>query len=344
MSQAASPTITGLLSEIAVMLGSAGPSPVVSFAVPCGDYPFAPNYIDICGGRLHYIDVRETTSAVSPIVLLHGNPTWSYLWRNIIPYLAPLARCIAPDLAGFGLSEKTGRYAFLDQVTYFEGLVQQLNLKNVTLVTHDWGTAVGFLYAMQHPENVKGIAFMEALLKPYASWEDFPRPEADPALANLFRSFRGGQGKEILVRNPDGFLDLLLRPAMGRPMTAVEVERYRQPFPDEGSRLPVWWCTNQLPVGGVPVDVDEVVAWYSQRLCESAHPKLLLYSRYGIIVNETDAAWCRENLKNVRTIDIDDRLESEASPVHFLQERFPIRLGEELAAWYRSLSACAQAA
>jgi haloalkane dehalogenase len=133
-------------------------------------YPFESKFIDINGSKMHYIDVGKG----SPILFLHGNPTSSYLWRNIIPYLQPSARCIAPDLIGMGKSGKPDiDYTFEDHYDYLEKFIEKLNLKNITLVIHDWGSGLGFHYANKHRDNVKGIAFMEAMVKPL-SWKDMP--------------------------------------------------------------------------------------------------------------------------------------------------------------------------
>src|SRR5262249_11411978 len=142
--------------------------------------------------RMHYVD----EGSGDPILFLHGNPTWSYLWRNVIPHLRPRGRCIAPDLIGMGRSDKPPiEYSFFDQVKYLGEFIKKLGLRQVTLVLHDWGTALGFHYAMQNQGNVKGIAFMEALLKPYESWDDFPA-----SLRDTFKTFRTPDlGWQLLV-------------------------------------------------------------------------------------------------------------------------------------------------
>lgn len=135
------------------------------------DFPYKPNYIEVHGSKMHYVD----EGSGDPILFLHGNPTSSYLWRNIIPYLSSKGRCIAPDLIGFGKSDKPDlEYRILDHIKYVEGFIEKLTLKNITLVIHDWGSALGFHYAMRHQINVKGIVFMEAILQP-ARWSDFPK-------------------------------------------------------------------------------------------------------------------------------------------------------------------------
>ena len=143
------------------------------------DFPYQSHYISVHGSKIHYIDKGEG----DPILFLHGNPTSSYLWRNIIPHLTSLGRCIAPDLIGMGKSDKPDiEYRFFDHVKYIEGFIEQMGLKNLTLVIHDWGSGLGFHYAMGHENNVKGIAFMEAILMPI-SWDQFPEEMRETDLA-----------------------------------------------------------------------------------------------------------------------------------------------------------------
>src|SRR5262249_3801142 len=127
--------------------------------------------IEVLGSMMHYLDV----GAGEPVLFLHGNPSWSYVWRNVIPHVSQVARCIAPDLIGMGLSDKPAiEYRFFDHVRYLEGLIERLGLHGVTLVLHDWGSALGFHYAARHESNVRRLVFMEALLRPYGRWSDFP--------------------------------------------------------------------------------------------------------------------------------------------------------------------------
>ena len=146
------------------------------------DFPFTPQYVEVAGSRMHYVE----QGSGDPILFLHGNPTSSYLWRNIIPHVTSLGRAIAPDLIGMGKSDKPNLdYSFFDHSRYIDGFIEALGLKNITFVIHDWGSALGFYYAMRHPENVKGLAFMEAIIAPVPSWDAFPAQ-----VRELFQSFR----------------------------------------------------------------------------------------------------------------------------------------------------------
>ncbi len=286
-------------------------------------FPFKSNYIEVHGSNLHYVDEGEGDA----ILFLHGNPTSSYLWRNIIPHLTSVGRCIAPDLIGFGKSDKPDiEYRFFDHVKYVEGFIEKMGLHNVTLVIHDWGSGLGFHYAMRHESNIKGIAFMEAILMPIPSWDMFP---AD--FREVFQAFRTPElGWDMLV-NQNMFVEQILPGAMIRKLTEEEMNCYREPFKDPAHRKPVWRWPNELPIEGEPADVVEAVTTYNQKLQQSALPKLLFYATPGGLIDEQMIEWCRENLKNLKTIDI-------GPGIHFLQEDNPHLIGSELVSWYKGIS------
>ncbi len=285
------------------------------------DFPFASRYLDVHGARMHYID----EGSGDPILFLHGNPTSSYLWRNIIPHLTPSGRCIAPDLIGMGKSDKPDLpYRFFDHVEYLEGFISALGLKNITLVVHDWGSALGFHYAMRNEGNVKGLAFMEAILKP-ATWADFP-----PDFRMGFKMFRTPGLGWFMISVMNVFVNRILPKAIVRTLREEEINRYREPFPTVGSRRPVrrWPC--EIPIEGKPADVAEVVESYGKRLRASGLPKILFYGTPGGIVKEREVAWCRENLKNLETVAI-------GPGIHYLQEDNPHLIGKELTRWYSNI-------
>jgi haloalkane dehalogenase len=286
------------------------------------DFPYKSNYLEVHGSKLHYVD----DGAGEPVLFLHGNPESSYVWRNIIPYLTSLGRCIAPDLIGFGKSDKPDiEYRFFDHVKYVEGFIEKLGLKNVTLVVHDWGSALGFHYTMRHEENVKGIAFMEAILMPIPSWDMFP---AD--FQQLFRTFRTpGVGWDLLV-NQNAFIEQVLPGGTVRKLTEAELNHYREPFKEPASRKPIWRWPNEIPIEGEPADVVAVVASYNQKLQQSNLPKLLFHATPGGSISAPVVEWCRQHLPNLKTVDI-------GPGIHFLQEDNPHLIGSELAHWYRIL-------
>jgi haloalkane dehalogenase len=285
------------------------------------DFPFESRYVEVHGSKMHYID----EGAGDPILFLHGNPTSSYLWRNIIPHLVPHGRCIAPDLIGMGKSDKPDlAYRFSDHSKYLEGFIEELGLSNVTVILHDWGSGLGFHYAMRHESNIKAIAFMEALLKPM-KWEDFP---SDQKMG--FKLFRTTGIGWLMLSVMNMFLTKLVPQMIVRKLSAEEMDHYLAPFKTIQSRKPVRQWPREIPISGSPSDVHEMMSNYSQKLQESELPKILFFANPGAIINAPDVDWCRENLKNLKAVDIGEGL-------HYLQEDNPHLIGEELAIWYQNL-------
>ena len=284
-------------------------------------YPYEPHFVEVYGSRMHYI----TSGTGDPILFLHGNPTSSYLWRNVIPHLSKLGRCIAPDLIGYGLSDKPEiGYTWFEQARYLEGFIHRLGLENVTLVLHDHGSGLGFHYAMRYPRNVKAIAFFEAIVRPFP-WDEFSSPD----FRQIFKSFRtgdvGGEGWQLIV-DQNMFIEKLLPQACGRPLTEQEMNRYRAPFVKPESRLPIWKLARETPIGNEPLAVWNAVADYSRKLGESDIPKLMLYAHPGALLTEQNVEWVKRNYRNLTSVDI-------GPGIHFLQESSPHRIGTEIAAW-----------
>ena len=286
------------------------------------DFPYESHYVEVLGSKIHYVD----EGGGDPVLFLHGNPSSSYLWRNVIPHLRPLARCIAPDLIGMGKSDKPDiEYRFFDHVRYVEGFIEQMGLRRITLVIHDWGSALGFYYAIRHEENIKGLAFMEAIIMPVPSWELFPEASRD-----LFQGFRTPEVGWDMIVNKNIFIEQVLPSKIIRKLTEEEMERYREPFQEPGARKPVWRWPNELPIAGEPPDVVEAVARYNEWLKETELPKLLFYGSPGELVKAPVVKWCQENLRNLKTVDV-------GKGIHYLQEDNPQLIGTELAAWYAGL-------
>ncbi len=287
------------------------------------DFPYTSNFAEVHGANIHYVD----EGSGDPILFLHGNPTSSYLWRNIIPHLTSRGRCIAMDLIGMGKSDKPDlEYRFFDHAKYVEGFIEKLGLQNITLVVHDWGSGLGFHYAMRNEGNVKGLAFMEAILMPIPTWDTFPEGARD-----MFKAFRTPEvGWDMLVNN-NVFVEQVLPGAVVRTLTDQEMNHYREPFLEPASRKPVWQWPNEIPIEGEPADVVEAVAAYNQKLQESELPKLLFYATPGALTGAPIVEWCKENLKNLKTVDI-------GPGIHYLQEDNPQLIGSELATWYQRLS------
>ena len=283
--------------------------------------PYESKFVEVEGSRIHYVE----EGGGDPILFIHGNPTSCYLWRNVMPHLASHARCLALDLIGMGRSDKPDlEYRLVDHARYVDGFIAALGLERLTLVLHDWGSALGFHYARRHAANVKGIAFMEAIVRPLA-WDEWPR-----TVRTLFQQFRTPEVGWDLVVNRNAFVERVLPGAVMRKLSDEEMKRYREPFTNPASRRPVWRWPNEIPVDGEPADVTALVGEYSAWLGASSVPKLLLHAQPGAILRRDLVAWCRDHVKNLTTVDVGPGL-------HFIQEDRPHEIGEAIGEWYRGL-------
>ena len=288
------------------------------------DMPYQKERADVLGRSLAYVDVGHG----DPIVFLHGNPTSSYLWRNVIPYLEGLGRCIAPDLVGMGDSDKLpdsgpGSYTFFEHRRYLDGLFESLGIgRQVTLVVHDWGSALGFDWANRHRDRVQGIAYMEALVRPL-TWGEWPG-RARP----IFQGFRSPAGEQMVLEQ-NLFVEAVLPTSILRTLTDAEMEAYRAPFREPGeARRPTLSWPRQLPIEGEPADVVEVVRAYAAWLAESPIPKLFVNGEPGAILRGSQREFCRT---------WPNQTEVTVPGIHFLQEDAPDQIGQALASWYRQL-------
>jgi haloalkane dehalogenase len=285
------------------------------------DFPFPSHHVKVLDAAMHYIDVGEGR----PVLFLHGNPTSTYLWRNVIPHTAPVGRSIAVDLIGMGKSAKPDiPYRFFDHARYLAAFIEELGLDDIVLVLHDWGSALGFDWASRHQERVRGIAFMESLLLPAPGWEAFPN-----GVREAFQAFRTPDlGWELLVRQ-NKFIEDVLPAAIMRPLSSAEFDAYRQPFLREADRTPLWRWPNELPIAGEPADIQEVVSRYSGWLRETPLPKLLLHADPGVLIPAPVVDWARANLPNLSTVAI-------GPGIHYVQEDHPHEIGRAIADWISS--------
>ncbi|MEX0785754.1 MAG: haloalkane dehalogenase [Dehalococcoidia bacterium] len=284
-------------------------------------FPFESKFVEVGGSRMHYVEEGEG----DPILFLHGNPTSSYLWRNIIPYAAGVGRAIAPDLIGMGKSDKPDlEYRFVDHARYVDGFIEALGLRNITFVVHDWGSALGFHYARRNEANVKGLAFMEAIVRPM-TWDDWPE-----LARGVFQGFRTPDTGWDMVAVRNMFIENVLPGSVVRTMTDEEMDHYREPFPTPESRKPVWRWPNEIPIEGEPADVTEIAAQYWAWLQQSQMPKLLFSAKPGALIPDTVVPELQQALPKLTVVDI-------GPGVHYVQEDNPHTIGEELAAWYRKL-------
>jgi len=286
------------------------------------EFPFESHYVEVLGSKMHYIDEGEG----DPILFLHGNPTSSYLWRNIVPYVSDDGRIIAVDLIGMGKSDKPDiDYRFVDHAKYLEGFIEELELKNVTLVIHDWGSGLGFNYAMQHEDNIKGIAFMEAIIMPM-TWEGFPAE-----FRETFENFRTPGIGEEMIMTQNIFVEQMLPGGILRELSEEEMNQYLEPYPTVESRKPVWMWPNEIPIDGQPSDVHKIVTDYNQWLQETEIPKILFYVKPGTLVPSPMVEWSEANLKNLETVYVGEG-------IHFIQEDHPDEIGQGLDEWYQEIS------
>ena len=286
------------------------------------EFPYDPHFVEIKGSKIHYID----EGSGDPVLFLHGNPTSSYLWRNIIPYMISVARCIAPDLIGMGKSDKPDiEYRFFDHYEYIEEFIDKLELSSITFVIHDWGSALGLRYAMSNEDNVKGIAMMEAILMPVSSWDMWPEGSR-----KLFQAFRTPDIGWDMIVNKNIFIEKLLPGAVVRKLSKQEMDYYREPFKEPSSRKPVWRWPNEIPIEGEPGDVTQAVIAYNKWLQESNIPKLIFYANPGVLISAQVIKWCKKNLQNLVTVDI-------GKGIHYIQEDNPHLIGVELRKWYENI-------
>ena len=275
--------------------------------------------IDVLDSSIHYHD----EGSGDPIVFLHGNPTSSYLWRNVMPRLAGEGRLLAPDLIGMG---KSGRpdiaYRFDEHARYLDAWFDALELERVTLVIHDWGSALGIHWAKRHGDRVAGIAMMEAILRSIP-WKDFPDD-----IATVFRGFRTPGVGEQLVLDQNVFVERILPGAIVRKLSSEEMDAYRATSSDARARRAILAWPRQLPLGGEPAEIVAMLAENERWLVTSATPKLLLTFDPGILVTDAVATWCAATFKNVQVRKI-------GAGIHYVQEDHPEAIGAAVRDWRR---------
>lgn len=272
-----------------------------------------------------YVDMGEG----DPIVFLHGNPTSSYLWRNIMPHLAGMGRCIAPDLIGMGGSDKLPdsgpeRYRFAEHREYLDAFFEVMGLtSDVTLVIHDWGSALGFDWARRNPDAVRGIAYMEGIVRP-VTWDEW-----NPDARAVFEGFRSPAG-EVMVLEKNVFVERVLPGSVLRDMSVEEMNVYREPFAQPGEdRRPTLTWPREIPLGGEPENVVAIVQDYADWMAENDLPKLFINADPGAILIGAQREFCRQ-WKNQHEVTVPG--------VHFIQEDSPHEIGSAIAEWYKSLT------
>ena len=285
---------------------------------------YGKKYIEVNGKSMAYIDVGEG----DPIVFLHGNPTSSYLWRNIMPFAEGLGRCIAPDLIGMGDSEKLDdpgpdSYQFVEHREYLDGILEALGVnQNVLLVIHDWGSALGFDWANRHRDAVRGICYMEALVRP-VTWDEWPE-----AATGIFKGFRSDVGESMVIEK-NVFVENVLPASIIRKLEPEEQDEYRRPFARAGEdRRPTLTWPRQIPIEREPADVTKILDDYGAWMSENDVPKLFVNADPGSILIGPQREYCRA-WKNQTEITVPG--------LHFIQEDSPNEIGAAIAKFIKAL-------
>lgn len=273
--------------------------------------------VTVLGSKMYYLEAGTG----EPILFLHGIPLSSYLWRKVMPHVSGLGRCIAPDLIGYGESDKPDiNYSVLDHIKYLEAFVDALGLKNITIVMHGWGSVIGCHYAMQHAANCKGLVFYEPF---FAVESDSEKSLAFIEKMSLLRQQLGaadGDKTGLAV-------DSLLQSLSMHKFDKSELEMYRRPFTNDLSLKPLLQYLNELP--GANSAIDKLIAAYTKALTHSTMPKLMLYSVPGFVTTMATVMWAKKHIPNLELIDIGEEL-------HFAQESYPELMGETISVWLQA--------
>ena len=289
--------------------------------MPSAEMPFAKKFVDIKGSQMAYVDEGD-----GPIVLfLHGNPTSSYLWRNIIPYVTDGYRAIAPDLIGMGDSAKPDiGYTFAEHAAYLDDFIQALDLRDITLVIHDWGSVLGMRYARLNESNVRGVSFMEAGIPPA-----LPAPSLEAmgeGNAQLFGALRSPAGEELVLKQNFFVEKVLGKLGVATPLGEEVMAQYRAPFQTPESRLPTLVWPRQIPIGGAPEDTTAVILANGDWLYSTDMPKQMLHATPGALMPPPVVEFVKANASNLEEVFL-------GKGIHFVQEDHPDAIGSALREW-----------
>lgn len=286
------------------------------------DFPFESHFVDVLGSKMHYVEQGEG----DPILFLHGIPTSSYLWRNILPSLSDKGRCIAVDLIGLGQSDKPDiDYTIHDHIRYIQAFCKALQLDNITLVMHGWGSVVGFDIAMRNPEKFKGLAFLESHVMLPKDREMISLPIQE--ITMLLSSPDGGYD---VINNSNYYVNKVMPIGVLRPLSEKEMQAYQAPFQAPGTTRPIWQYLQEVPLGDDETEATKLISRYSKSLETSQLPKLMLYGIPGFLTTIEMVQWARDHLPNLTQVDIGDAL-------HYPQESNPDMIANALREWYLAL-------
>lgn len=284
-----------------------------------GEFRYPHQFIDVYGSKMAYVEAGNPDGI--PILLLHGNPTSAYLWRNVMPHLERSGRVIAVDLIGMGQSDKPAiSYRFADHASYLAAFIEAMNLRDLYLVLHDWGGGLGVDYAARNEDNVRGIAMLEMAIKPMSL------ADADFGTRLVFGRFRDQEAGDRLILDQNYFVEKMLPMMSGRALTDTEMATYREPYSTRQSRLPLRQWPLEIPLDGTPADNDLRIGNNFQWLVQSDTPLLMLYADPGMIWTKKTRPALFEELPRMQTVSV-------GSGLHFLQEVQPTRIGETVRDW-----------
>jgi haloalkane dehalogenase len=286
--------------------------------------PYQKKFATVAGKQIAYVE----EGSGDPIVLLHGNPTSSFLWRNVVPELVGSGRVIVPDLIGQGDSEKlpasegAERYTLEVVYSFLDGLLEAIGAnENVTLVIHDWGSALGFMWAMRHAAAVRGVVYMEAIVKP-VGWADWPE-----GAVGIFKGFRSEKGEDMIL-NRNMFIEAVLPTSIIRDLSDTEMDAYRAPHLNPDDRQPLLNWPRQIPIEGEPEDIVALVNEYGAFMAGSELPKLFINADPGSILVGPQREFCR-SWPNQQEVTV--------KGLHFIQEDSPLEIGQAVANWLQTI-------
>lgn len=299
--------------------------------LPSAEFPYEYKYVELLGHQMAYVEKGEG----DPILFVHGAPTSAYLWRNIMPWVEDMGRTIAVDLMGFGQSGKldADQYGYFQHVEFLKAFIEALELKNITFVIHDWGFNYGMEYAVDHPENVKGVCYAEALMAPRYPIDDLESYGKEcPGVLKMYQTMKSDAGENIAITQ-NLFIERVMQEHIYRLMTQQEMMAYREPFFNVEHRDPILQMPRDVPLAGEPADIRGSYTKYNDWFLEKdkSIPTLHVYATPGAVNTPADAEWMSENIKNHEAAWI-------GTGIHYIQEDNPEGWGRALRDWYRRIS------
>ncbi len=287
------------------------------------DFPFQSKYVDLLDSNIHYVDEGKGQT----FLIIHGNPTSSYLWRNIIPFIAKDNRAIAVDLIGMGKSGKPDiSYKMSDHCKYIEAFIDKLALKNIILVLHDWGSFIGLKYAMENEKNIKGVVLMEGILRPWESWETIP-----VVTRRMFKKFFDPIEGPKLIYDQNFFIEKAMPYLTKRRLSKVEMDHYRKPFLDNASRKPMLMFPRELPIAGENLENAKIINDYNRWLSKTEVPIHILWAKPGSLFRKEFIPLMRKDFPKMT-----DQCVGKSK--HYLQEDLPNEIGKGIMDWFSKIN------